>query len=199
MSLHLRRDRPGFACRLCVGWGLGPESPSKSPVIRSVLWGPRRTVHGKVTCAALGKPGSEMSRVPWISAPGSNYASSSLPEWEKSVETITRRPKNLASIEYAPGPRKAYEEVDSRTIPTSGALMPRRCVRSSRTANTAKAQTAGVSRPRQSKLSKARKARCFQPVGKAMPAKAQAMQPRRTSRAAPGAPPGNIEKSLCTT
>ena len=125
--------------------------------------------------------------------PKSNYAWSSMPEREDSVETITRLPKSRASIEYAPGPRKAYAEVATRAIPNCTALVPRRCVSSSSTDITANAQTTGVSRPRQSKHSKARKAKCFHPAGNAMPARAQAMQPRNTSRAAPGAPPGNIE------
>src|SRR5579862_4382396 len=119
--------------------------------------------------------------------------SSSLSIWEEPVDTSMRRAKNLASREYAPGPMKAYEEAESKTIASSTGLLAWRCGRSSSTAIVSDAQTAGVNRPAQSMPSKMKKATCCHPVGNAMPASATAMQLLNTSRAAPGAPAGNIE------
>jgi hypothetical protein len=117
---------------------------------------------------------------------------------ERSDRTI-RLANSLASIEKAPGPRNVNEEAHNRTRITSIMFSVRRCGRFINATSVAAGQTSGVSKPRQSMPRSTIKATCRQPAGNAIPAKATAMQHRITRRAAPGAPAGNMEKSLCTT
>jgi hypothetical protein len=122
----------------------------------------------------------------------------SICERDERSDKTSRLANSLASIEKAPGPRNENDEAHNKTMITSITFSVRRCRRSINATSVAARQTTGVNIPRQSITRGTMKATCGHPVGNAIPAKAAAIQHRSTKRATPGAPAGNIEKSLCT-
>ncbi len=119
-------------------------------------------------------------------------------ETPAEVETSIRLPNNRASIENAPGPSKANDKVDSATTMTFASWNSPKYTAHPITEITASRHPAGVINPIHKVLNKPRKTKCGHPVGKAQWASAKAMQFLKTSKAKPGAPAGNIEKSRCT-